>query len=315
MLGLLISVSGIAILALGGGYQGGAPNEPQPARDSAILFQGHSLVDDFLWHAFRSWDAQAAIVADIAQSIIIGSPTNYFWDNSTGAKGVDSRAYLVAPGTDQYVYAEAGPVQALGGSAAAPTYPLDYGNRFVQLAWANGARPLHYIIWPTTRTGTEPYQSTPGDWNGDQNPTMEWRAKLDFNRAHYEAIIGYVQARAPVGAKAFRAIPGDALMAALCDTAAAGNLIGVGSTRAEFYTAMFSDDIHLTTFGKYAVACLHFACIFRQSPVGLSNVWLNEWDVAYSNMPTEAQAAQLQGIAWTVAQADDLGALRRAGAG
>ena len=44
-------------------------------RNSTVLFQGHSLVDDYLRDAFVSWDNQAAISKATAQCIIIGSPS------------------------------------------------------------------------------------------------------------------------------------------------------------------------------------------------------------------------------------------------
>ena len=275
------------------------------ARDGAILFQGHSLVDNRLMHAFRSWNEQASVTADVQQTVIIGAPSWYIWDHSTEATGVDSRAYLVTPGVDAFVYAEGGPLDATGGTAVSPALPIDYGNRWSQLAWANGARPLLYSIWPYTNTGSSEYQTAfPSD---PYKEMTDWRAKIDTLRPDYARIVGYVHARTPEGAAPFRLVPADALMAILYDTCLAGNLIGVSASQAGFYAAMFTDNIHLTVYGWYAVACLHYACVYGQSPVGLSTVWEDDFEGLYSPMPTGPQAAQLQAIAWAVAQADPLG--------
>lgn len=295
----------IPVSVLSGSLGGGGGGGDFSARNADILFQGHSLVDNRLMHAFRSWNEQASVAANVQQTVIIGAPSWYIWSNSATATGVDSRAYLVSPGTDAFVYAEGGPLDATGGSAAAPKLPIDYGNRWCQLAWENAARPLLYAIWPYTNTGTTEYQTEfPADPFGAMT---DWRAKIDTLRGQYERIIGYVHARAPVGAAPFRLVPADALMAELYDTALAGNLIGVGSTQAAFYAAMFTDNIHLTVYGWYAVACLHYACVYGQSPVGLSTIWEDDFEGLYAPMPTGPQAAQLQAIAWAVAQADPLG--------
>lgn len=286
---------GLSLLALAE-----APPGPEPLAET-ILFQGHSLVDDFLEDGFNSWLG----VTRAVQSIIIGSPTPYFWDHSADAKGVDSRAWLLTPGVDVYDYAEGGPLDAGGGTAGSPNTLLHHNNLFCQLAWDGGARPLLYAIWPYTSTGTPGYIAAfPADPLKDMT---DWRAKIDAIRPHYERIVGYVHARMPEGGAPLRLVPADALMAELYDTALAGGLIGVTATQAGFYAAMFTDDIHLTTYGKYAVACLHWACIYGQSPVGLSTAWVNKFETPYSGMPTGPQAAQLQAIAWAVAQADPLG--------
>ena len=286
-------------------FAGGGPVGGLSARNSDILFQGHSLVDNRLMHAFRSWNEQATVTANVQQTVIIGAPSWYIWGNSTGATGVDSRVYLETPGVDVFVYAEGGPLDATGGSVLSPSLPLDYGNRWCQLAWANGARPLLYAIWPYTNTGTPEYEAAfPADPYKDMT---DWRAKIDTVRGQYERIVGYVHAQMPEGAEPLRLVPADALMATLYDTALAGNLIGVTATQAGFYEAMFTDNIHLTVYGWYAVACLQYACIYGVSPVGLSTVWEDDFEGLYSPMPTGPQAAQLQAIAWAVAQADTLG--------
>lgn len=291
----------------------GAPAGPAAfsARDASFLLLGHSLMDTKPRDALRSWNTQASITADGQQTITPGASLAYQWDNMPPATGVNARSYLASPGVDVFVAAEAGPITALGGSAGSPTLPLEYGDLWMQLAWANGTRPLLMAIWPYTNTGTPGYISGIGASNGDTDPTMLWRPKLDHLRAHYEAIIGYIHARMPEGGAALRLVPGDALMAALYDAALAGDLTGVAATESAFFDTVFdtgeTNPIHLTLYGWYAVCCLHYACIYGQSPVGLSTSWTDQWDVPYSGMPSPTQAAELQAIAWSVAQADPLG--------
>lgn len=277
-----------------------------PARNSDILFQGHSLVDDKLLHSFRAKNEQDGVTADLQQTIIVGAPSWYIWDNSSNAKGVDSRTYLNTPGVDVFVYAEGGPLDASGGNEGNPNLPFSSGLNWALEAWSNGAWPLLYAIWPYTNTGTPEYIAEfPADpWND----MTDWRAKIDTMRTQYERIVGYVDHYKPGGGEPpFRLVPADKLMASLYDMALAGELVGVGETQEDFYAAVFTDNIHLTLYGWYAIACLHYACIFGLSPDGFTTVWENDYEVVYGPMPSPEQAAQLQAVALEVAQADPLG--------
>lgn len=278
---------------------------------SDILVMGHSLVDDRIMDALRSWAMLDGRAVDIRQGITPGASAAWHWDHAP-AKGVEGRAWLAAPGVDLFSYAEAGPLNALTGSAEAPSLPIDYGNRWAQAAWANGARPFVVEIWPYIDSGLPGYIGSERS-GGEPLEALLWRPKLAALRAHYEGIIGYAQARAPEGAEPFRLIPGGALLAALHDAALAGALTGIEPTEAAFFTAVFSDDIHLTPYGWYALACLYYACFYQRSPLGLGRVWYHsDWEgqIAYDGLPTAVQAAELQAIAWAVAQADPLGPLK-----
>lgn len=299
---------GVLIGGQGATGEGGTapPSQWFPARNSAILFQGHSLVDDKLMHAFRSNNLEADVEADIQQTIIVGAPSWYIWDHSAEAKGVDSRAYLQTPSVDVFVYAEGGPLDASGGNESSPNLPFSSGLNWAMEAWNNGTWPLLYAIWPYTNTGTPEYTAEfPADpWND----MTDWRAKIDVLRTQYARIVGYVDYHKPAtGEPPFRLVPADALMAELYDTALAGNLIGVGATEEDFFATVFTDNIHLTLYGWYAIACLHYACIYGLSPDTFTLDWVNDYEIPYGPMPTGPQAAQLQAIAWAVAQADPLG--------
>ena len=59
-------------------------------------------------------------------------------------------------------------------------------------------------------------------------------------------------------------VPGGPGLLTLVDSVNAGMVPGITDT-----DSLFHDDIHLSANGAYFMACLHYACIYKQSPVGL----------------------------------------------
>jgi hypothetical protein len=74
---------------------------------------------------------------------------------------------------------------------------------------------------------------------------------------------------------------------------AAGDVPGITAL-----SDLFVDQIHLETIGRYFIACICYACLYKRSPVGLTNYAATEFSVPYTGMPTAEQAAVFQQIAW-----------------
>ncbi|SNS83985.1 Por secretion system C-terminal sorting domain-containing protein [Ekhidna lutea] len=62
--------------------------------------------------------------------------------------------------------------------------------------------------------------------------------------------------------------------------------------------------IHPTEMTYYLAACVHFATLFEQSPVGLTNETFAAAGWQF-DPPTTAQAAMMQSIAWEIVSSDD----------
>jgi hypothetical protein len=89
-------------------------------------------------------------------------------------------------------------------------------------------------------------------------------------------------------------IPGGQVMAALVAEAEAGRLPGIAE-RQDF----FSDDIHLTDLGAYAVALAHYAVIYGRSPVGLPHQVAGA-DGTVKGAPSPEAAQAMQEVVWRV---------------
>jgi hypothetical protein len=135
---------------------------------------------------------------------------------------------------------------------------------------------------------------------------LRWRARIDADAPAWdEALAGLRKAYPDLS---IGLIPGGRGLAALHDAIARGEVPGWTSVEQD----AFDDDIHLNPYGKYFVACLHYAAIFGRSPVGLPIAVADRGGASYWNVPNWQKktyappspelAAKLQALAWDVAQ-------------
>lgn len=169
------------------------------------------------------------------------------------------------------------------------------------LAKSPKARVFFYEPWHCIHSGTE----RGCEW--DRGPTMKlrWRERLDADAAMWDGLVADLRRAHPKAAIAL--IPAGRGLGMLSDAARAGSVPGFAS-----HEDFFDDDIHLNPHGKYFVACMHYAALSGQSPVGLPVALANRWTIRYFDAPnhqgrtwkapSEAAAKRLQEIAWAAAQ-------------
>ncbi len=144
-----------------------------------------------------------------------------------------------------------------------------------------------YEVWHCIHSGTP----TGCPWDVDANP---WRQRLDDDLPMWESVVDTLNERFKPQ-KPVRLIPGGQGMAALHDAVLAGEIPGISALE-----DLFSDDIHINGIAGYFVACIHFATLYGQSPMGLPNVLTDMWGRPYEDDPTPEQALKLQELAWKV---------------
>src|SRR5690606_41993321 len=98
----------------------------------------------------------------------------------------------------------------------------------------------------------------------------------------------------PSGATPVYIIPGHRMMARLYDDIEDNRVPGISAI-----DAFFDDTIHTNSLGDYAIAMIHYARIFNESPVGLP------WDLmpdapAGLRTPSPELAKYLQTMVWEV---------------
>lgn len=277
------------------------------ARDIDAFYIGHSLISDVPDMA-ASLAASAPASAGrlrFKEQFIPGAPLRWQWDQVEKFEGepmyrVRFDRALATGDYEAFVLTDGVP----RGGAELEAETADYLARFARFAREHrpDIRVYYYETWHTITSGT-PENSL----YDKQSPrrTLRWRERLDADRAMWEAIVDEANRAAPppAGSPPIRIIPAGQALARFDDAVRAGKVPGLADTR-----AFFDDDIHLNHYGKYLVACVHYAVLFGRSPVGLDrdvkgrwgkDFWdVAGWDGKTWSAPAPEAVRIMQEIAW-----------------
>ena len=272
------------------------PLPPKPPSDFNVyqIHSGHSLTDP-LFHPH--WPGQYVNLMTevlgtwafdyVGKSTIPGSTLKWRWENPT-----DPDARHDIGDWELLSITERVPVCYEGGGTQ--QWYLDcideqreYLSMFVNNAWENGNNGdgAPTLLWTT--------------WTNIDDSDGPWRAMLDIQEVEWENMQNYANDNLPEDAIPVYIIPGHRMMARLYDDIALGLVPDVDDI-----SDFFSDNIHTNELGAYAIAMIHYACIFNTSPVGLPNDLLPNAgpDVP---IPSPALADYLQHMIWDVVTSYD----------
>ncbi|TVQ89904.1 MAG: hypothetical protein EA397_13150 [Deltaproteobacteria bacterium] len=264
--------------------------------DAATVFHvGHSLVNHNMPRIFEQVALDAGRTHSYDVQIINGASLQYQWNNSHGAEGRDARVELLSGIYDVLVITEAVPLD----NHLTWSDTEIYAGHFYELAIESnpGSRVYLYETWHCLNSGTP----TGCDW--DDGDDVPWRARLDSDHERWQGIVDDVNALS--SGPEMRLIPAGQAMAELYDRIEAGEIPELSDIQ-----ELFTDDIHLTDVGNYFVAMVHYATIYRRSPIGLTRETSDPWGAPYT-APSPALAATLQEIAWDVVSRDPSYGVRR----
>ncbi|MBK8346503.1 MAG: T9SS type A sorting domain-containing protein [Saprospiraceae bacterium] len=270
------------------------PKQAYPL-DIKQIHSGHSLTDPLFsnWpgqyvnligivNAIPSWQLFDAMVG---KSTSPGSSISYRWENAPGFGAPDARHHI---GNWQLLsITERVPLLYQGGSTQ--QWYLDgiqeqktYLSNFVNNAWniGNSGNGAPTLLWTT--------------WTNIDNSDGPWRQMLDIQGAEFERMQDYANANRPVGATPVYIIPGHKMMARIYDDIQLNLVPGITNI-----SQLFSDNIHTNSLGNYAIAMIHYSCIFNESPVGLPNDLMPDPPSGFK-VPSPALALYLQTIIWDV---------------
>lgn len=261
--------------------------------DANLASVGNSLTDETvdIVHFFaRARGGRGALGA---QSIP-GASMRWNWDHAAEAS-VNGRALLARGGQDLWLGVESVPFRHVQG----PGEPCDLAawRDWTRLAAEGGVARLYlFEAWHDLRSGRPDY--APED-RADPDVGVPWRARIDLARPHWEAIADHADAGRRRGDPELAIVPGGRMLAAVHDDigrgAAPGGLAAIGD--------LFADSIHPNPLGRYALACLVYACLYRRSPEGLPAAAADRHGRPFPRVPA-ALAGYFQRRAWSVARAD-----------
>lgn len=159
------------------------------------------------------------------------------------------------------------------------------------IEWVQTARALqhyHDRLIDGSMTATTIFTQTWLDIDKD-NPA-QWIAHEKTAKYAWECVASKINLALAGGGRSDRVVPqaGGAALVVLVEKILAGQVKGIGGTTRQRMDALFSDFVHPTILGSYFMAAVHYATIFRRSPVGAAPP---------PNVPAEP-VPDLQRIAW-----------------
>ena len=263
---------------------------PKEAYDYNIkqIHSGHSLTDPL----FHPWPGQYRFLLtvelntnwdNLGKSTIPGSPLHWRWNNG-GDVTPDARSDIadwellcITEGVPLFI--ESPDMQSWEREGLESQ--REYLSLFVNNAWNNGdnGNGAATLLWTT--------------WTNIDDSDGPWRPLLDAYEEEWENMQDYANENRPEGAPPVYLIPGHRMMARLYDDIQLDLVPGIDSL-----PQFFEDNIHLNHLGAYAMAMIHYACLYNESPVGLpANL---HYDLDNETHPSNELALYLQTMIWEV---------------
>lgn len=284
---ILISIFIISAMSL---HSQDLPPKQAYEIDVKQIHSGHSLTDPL----FHPWPGQYRYLVyeilggewdNLGKATIPGSPMFWRWDNE---EDLEPSARHDIHDWELQIITEGVPIPNDGGNPPQITPAKEYFSRYVNNAWENGnnGQGTPTLLWTT--------------WTNIDDSNGPWRETLDDYESLWEEMMDYANDNLPAGATPVYLIPGHRMMMRIYDDIQLGIVPDVNSI-----DDIFSDNIHMNDWGGYAVAMIHYACIYNRNPVGLPNILFDSNNLPNHNPPSEELAAYLQEMIWDVVTSYD----------
>ena len=258
------------------------------AQDHNLYHVGHSLVSPYMPAMLNTLaDSTPGINHDYNFSIINGSPLFYNWNNSDMAQGyqagyADAKVDLATGDFDVLILTEGVPWDPILSDF------YQYADSFHTLAVTHNSSIQTYLYETYNCINT----GLPTGCMYDDGDTILWVPRILGDYSTWTSVADTLTARHPANPEVL-IIPVGQAFVQLKDSVDAGNVPGINN----FFNDFFSDDIHPNDTGFYFTACVHYATVYKRSPVGLPAQTYGEWGGAFQ-APSNSQALKLQQIAW-----------------
>lgn len=261
------------------------------SQSTNAYYIGHSLTDYIPTMVHRLSEDRSSVEFDWEFQSIPGSPLSYHWgkmaENNPNTRPhahsfFEQSNGLPAGDFDALILTESVPMNL---NKIEYTYP--YADSFYLYAEDHNPDIQVYVyeIWHCLPNGI-------GADCARLPAEAAWRQKLVDDLEVWERVVDSLNS-AHTPNKPVCMIPGGQGLIKLYDAVLAGELPGIPQM-----DSLFEDQIHLNDIGRYYIALIHFALLHNQNPQGLTNELRTQWGGLYKKIPTVAQAAVLQRLAW-----------------
>ena len=218
--------------------------------------------------------------------------SNQWQSHATPQGGTDSRAEISTGNYDYLILAEQIPIQEV-------IYSSPWGCDMTTVQSVDSFYDLATGVNPSTRVYLMEFHNEIDQTSSD--PYGDWVSMNAAMRPLWEQVADSVSM---INGGQVCLVPVAAAFQAMADSVRAGSFPGI-SDWIDLFDPMDTvvATIHPTEETYYLVACVHYAVIFGQNPVGLTNLTFASAGWPF-DPPTPAQAAMMQEIAWNVVSSD-----------
>ena len=265
------------------------------AQNRNPFYIGHSLVNFNMPAMVHGMALNAGKTTHYGSQVANGSPLHINYNNYATAQGTAYVDAFPAGNYNSLIITEAVPLQPH--LLWSDTHL--YANNFYTYAKThNNGNPIQFYVyetWHCKNSGIPqpgPNFETGCEWDTTANSNTLWYPRLLLDFPLWSSIVTHVRNQNPTDNQIWMVPVGQALYN-LTTQINAGNVPEISS-----FTNLFQDDIHLTNAGNYFVACVMYATVYRESPVGLTQNLNDMWGTPFVNMPTNTQALVMQQVAW-----------------
>lgn len=261
------------------------------SQDINAFYIGHSLSDQIpdMVRSLAQDDAQADF--DWVYQSIPGAPLRWQWQDQYALQYSDIEPHYYSF-YDPIHGLPSGDFDVLVLTESVPRYTdiieetHTYVDSFIEYATAHNSDIQIYLYepWHCILSGT------PTGCEDDIN-SASWRQRLTDDLHMWEDVVNTANNRHKT-INPICLIPVGQGLGNLYDSIILGEIEGLSSIE-----QLFADNIHLNDWGKYFVACVHYAAIFGRSPQGLTNQLQYWWGGDFEHVPN-LMAENFQQIAW-----------------
>ncbi len=196
------------------------------------------------------------------RSTIPGAPTDWNWDHPGEALGErDYREIFDTKAPIDHLF-----TQPYAGHDRSLENEAEYSGRFYRLARQKSPQVQFWIYaqWPI-RDFDDPWaKAVSSAANLGLKPATNWAEAVMNHLAYHEAVRQRMDDLND--GKPIRIVPAGLALVRLKEAIAAGRIPQTN----EFFDTHFQDMLHLNLRGAYMVALVHYACIYRRNPMGVS---------------------------------------------
>lgn len=265
------------------------------AQNRNPFYIGHSLVNFNMPAMVQGMALNAGKATNYGSQIANGSPLHINYNNYATAQGTPYPNAFPSGNYNSLIITEAVPLQP----HLTWSNTNQFANNFYNYAKNNNnGNPIKFYVyetWHCKNSGIPqpgPNSQYGCEWDNTANSSTLWHPRLLLDFPLWTSIVSHVHNQNPTDNQIWMVPVGQALHN-LTTQINLGNVPGISS-----FTNLFLDDIHLTNAGNYFVACVMYATIYGETPVGLTQNLNDMWGTPFTNMPTNAQKLIMQQVAW-----------------